>query len=105
MSKYEAGTVTVFGDDFRGGENTVATFQCVHCGGHWIAEPGSKRTRGYCQNCAGFVCGPACEACVPVEQLLENYEKGLPEEFRPTRIAVPSNLPDFSFQNVHIASM
>ncbi len=66
----------------------IGTVQCCHCGGHWIPKPGSGRTRGWCQNCVGPICGPGCADCVPVEVLLENYEKGRPENFR--QILVPS---------------
>jgi hypothetical protein len=65
----------------------VGTIQCCHCGGHWFPIPGSKIKRGFCMPCGGFFCGPGCERCVPTEQLLENMEKGLPEDFRP--ICVP----------------
>ena len=60
-----------------------ATIQCAHCGGHWVPQPGSGRIRGWCGQCAGPVCGPGCEKCVPVEQYLENIEKGRPEDYRP----------------------
>lgn len=66
----------------------VKTVQCVHCGGHWIPRPGSGTVRGWCQSCAGPVCGPGCSDCVPVEQYLENMEKGMPADFRP--IVVPT---------------
>lgn len=62
---------------------TAKTHQCVHCGAHWIPKPGSGTIRGWCGNCAGFVCGPRCKECVPVEQYLENIEKGRPENYRP----------------------
>lgn len=68
------------------------TVQCVHCGGHYWPSPGSGRIRGYCTRCAGPVCGPGCAACVPIEQLLENFEKGNPLEYRP--IVVSVSLPD-----------
>lgn len=63
------------------------TLQCVHCGHHFMSEPGSGNVRGFCMNCAGPVCGPGCVACVPVEQLLENLEAGRPADFR--RVFVP----------------
>lgn len=66
------------------------TVQCVHCGGHYHPSPGSGRVRGFCANCNGPVCGPGCAACVPLEQLLENYEKGRPLDFRP--VVVPASL-------------
>lgn len=68
----------------------VKTLQCVHCGGHFPCQPGSGKIRGFCMNCNGPVCGPGCAECVPVEQLLENYEQNRPENFRPTMGAVPA---------------
>lgn len=52
------------------------TLCCAHCGGHWIPEPGSGRSRGYCTNCKDWLCGmPRCMAsCVPEEQMLERME-------------------------------
>lgn len=61
----------------------IMTVQCVHCGGHFSPKPGSGIVRGFCQNCNGYVCGPGCAKCVPVEQLLENYEKGRDPDYRP----------------------
>ena len=68
---------------------TVATLQCCHCGKHWIPRPGSGVERGYCYRCNGYVCGRDCNRdCVPVEQYLENLEKGRPADYRP--IIVPT---------------
>jgi hypothetical protein len=61
----------------------IPTVQCVHCGGHFVVEPGSGKTRGFCTRCRGPVCGPKCAACVPAEQLLENIERGRPLDYRP----------------------
>ena len=67
------------------------TVRCVHCGGHFI-KPRFENTleaketrigRGWCQNCAGFVCGQGCRECVPWEQMLDNVERGRPENFKP----------------------
>lgn len=55
------------------------TLSCVHCGHTWILKKGSGKTRGFCQNCMGYVCGPTCTACVPVERRIENIEAGRPE--------------------------
>lgn len=66
----------------------VGTLCCMHCGAHWIPEPGSGRIRGYCQLCCGPVCGPGCAKCVPMEQMLENIEKGRPEDYRPVVVGV-----------------
>lgn len=68
----------------------AGTLQCVHCGGHWFPQPGSGKVRGFCMNCNGPVCGPACQVCVHAEQLLENIEKGRPLDFKPTVSAVPA---------------
>jgi hypothetical protein len=74
-----------------GGPETVQdTVQCVHCGGHWIVQPGSGKIRGYCGNCAGPICGPGCAVCVgPWEARMENIEAGRPEA-TPRRILVCS---------------
>lgn len=61
----------------------VATIQCVHCGKHWIPQRGSGNVRGFCMNCNGYVCGPDCKECVPVELMLENIEKGRDLLYRP----------------------
>lgn len=66
----------------------AATLCCCHCGGHWLPQPGSGKERGWCRNCAGYVCGPGCVECVPVEVMLENIEQGRPLHFRP--ILVPT---------------
>jgi hypothetical protein len=59
------------------------TVQCVHCGRHWIWKPGSGRRRGWCSLCNGITCGKKkCDRCVPIEQWLENVEKGRPEDHR-----------------------
>ncbi len=68
---------------------------CVHCGGHFEMPrfgntPEDRATRigrGWCFNCHGYICGKACEVCVPEDQYLENMEKGRPDDFRP--IVVP----------------
>ena len=55
----------------------VPTYQCVHCGRHWIPEPGSGKKRGWCMRCNGPVCGPACERCIPQERFIELLEQGV----------------------------
>lgn len=77
----DSGLIEVFCSD--GGAKTFKTMQCGHCGGHWVPTPGSGRLRGFCQNCCQPICGPSCHECIPTELLLENYEKGRPETFRP----------------------
>lgn len=53
---------------------------CCHCGRHWLWQEGSGNLRGFCMNCKGYTCGPGCETCVPVQQLIENIEAGMPWE-------------------------
>ena len=57
--------------------------QCIHCAYTWVVEPGSKRERGYCLNCAGPTCGKErCETvCQHIEAFIEQIEaKGRMEE-------------------------
>lgn len=61
----------------------LGCLQCVHCGGQFPIKPGSGAIRGFCMNCSGPICGPGCAECIPTEQLLENYEQGRPENYRP----------------------
>lgn len=89
LTKRESGLVTLSDPGSDKPLAEIATLQCAHCGGHWIPAPGSGRVRGWCQRCAGPVCGPGCAECVPAEQLLENIEHGRPLEFRP--IIVPTS--------------
>lgn len=53
------------------------TVRCVHCGGHFLKSPGSGKLRGFCTRCNGFLCGPQCAECVPIEMYLERLEAGL----------------------------
>ncbi len=64
------------------------TLQCVHCGCHWQMKPGSGNVRGFCFKCNGPICGPKCVKCVPIEQQLENIEKGNSQEHRPIIVSV-----------------
>ena len=69
----------------------VGTLQCCHCGGHFPVQPGSGKTRGFCRNCMGPLCGKeACFVCVPQEQQLENIEHGRPWEHRPVIVSFAS---------------
>lgn len=68
----------------------VGTLQCVHCGGQWIPAPGSGRLRGWCQNCAGPVCGAGCAECIPTDLLLTNMEKGRPLNYKVVAVSVPA---------------
>ena len=91
----------------------VKTLCCVHCGGHFPAkapkdpqarfftaeearerQAAGKTLRGFCTRCCGPVCGPGCAECVPVEQYLENLEKGREENFRPLIVGIPNVLGD-----------
>jgi hypothetical protein len=89
FNKTEAGLIVVSDPGSDKPLLEVPTLQCVHCGGHWVPQSGSGRVRGFCQRCMGPICGPGCAECVPVEQYLENMEKGRPDDFRPTQIIVP----------------
>jgi len=53
------------------------TIQCVHCGGHWVVEPGSKQVRGYCTKCDGPLCGQkhCLEHCIPFEKMIDTIER------------------------------
>jgi len=65
------------------------TLQCVHCGAHFVIQPGSGNRRGFCLCCNGPTCGrPECDVCVPTEQKLENIEAGRPIDHRTPRVAV-----------------
>jgi hypothetical protein len=56
---------------------------CVHCRAHWIVEPGSGRTRGWCWKCAGPTCGsPDCDRCLPYEKLLDMIERRATRKLR-----------------------
>jgi hypothetical protein len=69
------------------------TLSCVHCRFTWILQKGSGRARGYCTNCMGYVCGPACAECLPFERKIENLEAGRPEnDPGPVKIFVPPGL-------------
>lgn len=59
------------------------TVQCCHCGAIWKVQPGSGKVRGFCAECNGVTCGPNCPSKVPVEQWLENSEKGRPLDYKP----------------------
>lgn len=70
-----------------------ATLSCVHCQHTWILQRGSGKQRGYCFDCMGFICGPKCAECIPLEVRLENIEAGRPELTpRPVKVFVPPEL-------------
>lgn len=60
------------------GVREMDTQQCVHCGGHWIVEPGSKRPHRYCSRCDGNTCSSVTclMECNPIEKQLEAAERG-----------------------------
>lgn len=60
------------------------TRQCVHCSGHWVVQPGSGKTRGFCFRCDGPICGPACSECRPINRRID---EALGQD--PTRVQVP----------------
>ena len=86
-----SGTLHSFGGD--GSEQILDTTQCVHCGRHWIWVPGSGKERGFCTQCGGLTCGePKCDACIPMEQQIENMESGRDLAFRPIMSSVPKDI-------------
>jgi hypothetical protein len=79
-----AGTVIVT-DQETGQATTHGTHMCVHCGRHFIPDP---KISHWCGQCAGHVCHSDCtQACVPMEQMLENIEHGRPLGFRPAVVS------------------
>lgn len=67
--------------------------QCCHCQKMWLLVKGSGKQRGFCTKCMGYVCGPSCFECVPLERRLENIEAGRPETTpTPVSIFVPPGL-------------
>lgn len=79
-------TTGLYGEQQQG-----ATLSCCHCQHTWIVQKGSGKLRGFCQQCMGFVCGPQCAECVPIERRIENMEAGRPENTpAPVKILVPS---------------
>lgn len=58
--------------------------RCCHCQRIFTVERGMFM--GKCYKCNDYHCGPGCKfpmKCVPVEQWLENVEKGRPEDYTP----------------------
>ncbi len=73
--RHASGNVEISDPDsplIQGGE----TLRCVHCQMHWIVQPGSGKSRGFCFNCNGVTCGKEkCEKfCVPFEKDIEIME-------------------------------
>lgn len=73
-------SVMVSRDRERDRETVTEYVMCCHCGRHWQYQVGSGRLRGFCLRCNDITCGPLCpvgDNCVPVQQFLENLERGL----------------------------
>ena len=52
------------------------TLQCVHCGRHWTVQPGSGKTRGFCNYHSGVTCGsPDCNNCQRKERGMQIVQK------------------------------
>lgn len=81
---------TLISTPIDGGPVVVSdTVQCVHCSRIWKWQVGSGKWRGFCLACNGFTCGTRrCDACVPIEQRLENMEAGRPLDYRPIRVSL-----------------
>lgn len=62
-------------------DNVIAhTFQCPHCGSHFI-PPASimagDKIRGYCAKCKKRTCGrPPCAICIPFKAKLDLVDGG-----------------------------
>jgi hypothetical protein len=78
-------TGTLYSTDLETGQVTERkTVACGHCGRHWVWVKGSGRIRGFCRRCQKTTCGPMCKfpaKCVPLEQMLENIERGALSDF------------------------
>ena len=45
------------------------TYQCCHCGGHFLSVKGSGTRRAWCMNCMSITCGQLrCDPCLPFEK-------------------------------------
>lgn len=77
LSRHQGGEL-VINDPDMDMTTSLPTKQCVHCGLHWVVQPGSGKTRGFCMNCNGPVCGEKCQECIPNERQLEAREAGMP---------------------------
>jgi len=74
VSKKVSGYVIITHPDYK---HELETRQCVHCGKHWVYQPGSGRKRGFCLACHGITCGSrVCDEHIPFEKKVEDYEKG-----------------------------
>ena len=103
MPKADGELVTLPWDSDRA--TTEKTVQCVHCGAHHVIKDAfvqaSLGKLGFCGRCNGITCGRSeCEACVPIEQQLENMEAGRLDinTYRPVRVSF--SLPEGSNDRV-----
>lgn len=63
---------------FLNGIEVAATRQCCHCNKHFLSVKGSGLKRGFCMRCMKVTCGsPDCDACIPFEEKLNQYAKGM----------------------------
>lgn len=64
-----------------GGKSVVKGIkQCVHCGGHWVAQAGSGNRRGWCFNCDGDICSDKCSVCNPYEKQMSAIREKILKE-------------------------
>ncbi len=79
----EDGLLTTYDADGKVVSET-RTVNCGHCG---LPIPWNMmKFAGFCGNCNKFYHGDKCECCVPMEQMLENFEAGRDPSFRPSRV-------------------
>lgn len=66
----------VISTDLATGRETYRdTFQCCHCGGHVVVQPGSGTRRGFCLKHMAPTCGaPQCDPCRDWQDQLEAAE-------------------------------
>jgi hypothetical protein len=58
------------------GVEVARTMQCIHCGFHWIWQPGSGKSRPWCIHCQGFSCGkPECVRPMPHKSFKQKLEE------------------------------
>ena len=87
---------TVVSTPYEGGREVQSdTLTCCHCGFTWVPAPGSGRRRGFCFRCNGHICGRFCcdqLGCIPGGQarIIENIEQGLPINYVPVSVSVPT---------------
>lgn len=54
------------------------TYQCPHCGGHWVPSKGSGKPHVWCGPCHAYTCSSvSClSECYPIEKKFDDIEKG-----------------------------